>query len=92
MLPQRCHGTPVGVQCRTPGISERDHREGSLSLNGLLYADQTCFLQPPKLDRQVAAAQASRALKKEEVGLLARCKYGQDHEPCRFMDQPVNLG
>jgi alkyl hydroperoxide reductase subunit AhpC len=78
-------GDPLAAQRR-----ERDVGVGLLADEALLDRHEPGVLELGQVAGEVALRQPGRALQEQEVGVLDRRQHGEDRQPARLVDQPVD--
>ena len=88
---ENVHAFPVGAEYVSAAIGESRGRQGSLVFHPLLNFNNVGFLKTSKLHRKISSREFCGTLQEKEVGLFARRENGEDCEPCRFVDNAINL-
>jgi len=65
--------------------------QGDFAAVGLFNLDIASLLELGKVGGQIAFGEFRLALQVEEIGVFHSIKDGDDHQPSRFVDQPVNI-
>jgi hypothetical protein len=82
----------VGLERFPPFVGQAEERARDLVHEFFLDIYVTCGFQLGHMRRQISPRQPGLVHQEHKVRAFNNVQDGQDHQPGRFVDQPVNFG